>query len=223
MIRVFLWRICFELLRIAKHLGFFRRDSAWYFAYGANMDSVVLKERNIEALEVIDFCLNDQMLSFDHYGPFQGMAFANITPFESAVTFGKLLQLNKIDLMFMDFFEGVPFLGRYKRVKILQSGYVIYVYVSRRPRPNENLKPSRNYIDKLLRGLSTHSFVTADYIKRLENIEVIDKLEFGTDVGFVCRPPSWLPSSLIKLLKQYDKFVIKFFIKHLYKNSFQKN
>ena len=68
-----------------------------YFAFGAMLDSGVLKHRGVIPLEE-KFCfLQDYELQFSHPGPWEGMGFASVERAEGKRVYGKLYTKDKIN------------------------------------------------------------------------------------------------------------------------------
>ncbi|MEN8183954.1 MAG: gamma-glutamylcyclotransferase family protein [Myxococcota bacterium] len=152
----------------------------WYFAYGSNLDPAVFEgRRRIRALEVCCVRLEGWQLVFDlPVGPGE-RAVANLRAEPGATVHGVAYRISRQDGRHLDRTEGVH-RGYYKRVTVELLGTRSeslegFTYAS--PHGRAGRKPSRRYLELLLRGAAHHG-LPADYVRWLEGHELaVDERE----------------------------------------------
>jgi hypothetical protein len=210
MLRIILWRLSFELLSFLKFLGF-KGKTGFYFAYGANLDPVVLKKRRIHYKSKEVVLLKGYKLHFNHEIPFEGMASASIeeaSPNESVP--GVLYELHKIDEWRMDCFEASWIFGRYLKVRSHLNGKDFYFY--RSGRSLAGLKPSRIYLNKILNGYRLLTEVDPAYLKALEETPALDEMIPMKIPRFLVLNYECFGKTLAPLLHAYDRLCMKVFL-----------
>ncbi|MBI3534382.1 MAG: gamma-glutamylcyclotransferase [Deltaproteobacteria bacterium] len=216
MLRMFAWRICFELLNLKKLL-IEDKTQVFYFAYGANLDKEVLKDRKISPLEEKEFVAENFELQFSHPGPYEGMGFASLIKKPGAKTYGKLYRLTQTDLKRLDYYELVPFLGRYKREEVRQNGLVFYIFTS--GHPAQNLKPTKSYKDSILNGLKTIQGAPDSYIRHIESIEVLETCIPAKTLNFIFNSSKCNKPMVKILFQKLDQICVRLFINHIIDRS----
>jgi cation transport regulator ChaC len=145
-----------------------------YFAYGSNIDPERLKGRSVNFLHAEHGALEDYALSFNKRSKkFFDRGFANVTPSVGEHVEGVLYQVTEEDLLKLDKFEGCP--THYERVSlpiVAKTGLVTaYVYVAKKEWIVEGLKPTKEYLNHLMKG---KEFFTEPYFNRLKTIPTTD-------------------------------------------------
>jgi gamma-glutamylcyclotransferase len=143
-----------------------------YFAYGSNMDFNRLNEREI-SFEFIGLgILEGYALKFNKIASKKsGIGYANIVSQKESKVEGLLFSIDNIELL--DKFEGFPNHYSKEIFKIQYLGNLIdaIVYVASIKRVSNNLKPEREYLNRLL---TAKDFLSTEYLSFLENTETID-------------------------------------------------
>lgn len=191
------------VLLLTNNSGFFmnRIDSAYYFAYGSNMnyervvermnngykdmsEDGIIKEDKTEFYEKInkigacilfeyELCFNKMR---SNSTVFEG--FANIVPQKGATVEGVLYELNQEQLKILDYYEGVEdnhYIRANVEVKSLESGKVydgVTVYVAHESRIDNRCKPSKTYLNHLIKG--SKEFNLDNLTKKLEKYPRLD-------------------------------------------------
>jgi hypothetical protein len=217
MIKIVLWRLGFEVANLRR--TFERQppsETEIYFAFGGNLNSEVLKVRKIFPLKEQFIVLKNFVMSFSQPGPWQGMGFASIEAVPGEMVYGKLYTISRLDGLRMDYYEAVPFLGRYERVYHTQDGVRFFFYVSRFP--TRGLKPSRIYLDTIVGGLAPH--VPEDYLLKLKATEALDVLVPVTDHSFFYSAPAWMPKWIRRAVLYFDGLILKFYVRFMRRWTF---
>ena len=143
-----------------------------YFAYGSNMDFNRLNERDISFKFIGLGILDGYELKFNKIASKKnGVGFANIIRQKGSKVEGLLFSIDNIELL--DQFEGFPNHYKKENLKINYLGNLIdaIVYVASTKWVSNNLKPEREYLNRLL---AAKDFLSAEYLSFLENSETID-------------------------------------------------
>lgn len=145
-----------------------------YFAYGSNVDSERMKGRSVNFESSEAAVLEDYELNFHKRSKkFFDRGFANVSPAKGKHVEGVLYQLSEEDILKLDKFEGCPL--HYERVTlpvVLKTGIVpAQVYVAKAEWIVEGLKPTREYLNHLLKG---ERFFTGPYFDRLKSTLTTD-------------------------------------------------
>ena len=147
----------------------------FYFAYGSNMDPARVAARGLCAIAMRGAVLAGHRLVFDkHASDHLGSAHANLVPDPSATVEGVLYELaDAREIEKMDVFERAPVNYRRERVVVDAGGthVLAWTYFANPAVRREGLKPRRDYLAHLLAG---RTFLSGDYVRRLEAIACID-------------------------------------------------
>jgi hypothetical protein len=143
-----------------------------YFAYGSNMDFTRLNERDISFKFIGLGILEGYELKFNKIASKKsGVGYANIVSQKGSKVEGLLFSIDNIELL--DQFEGFPNHYKKENLKIQYLGNLIdaIVYVASIKWVSNNLKPEREYLNRLLMA---KNFLSKEYLSFLENSETID-------------------------------------------------
>ncbi len=143
-----------------------------YFAYGSNMDFNRLNEREISFEFMGLGFLEGYKLKFNKIASKKsGVGFANIVSQKGSKVEGLLFSIDNIELL--DQFEGFPNHYKKENLKINYLGNLIdaIVYVASIKWVSNNLRPEREYLNRLL---AAKDFLSTEYLSFLENSETID-------------------------------------------------
>ena len=143
-----------------------------YFAYGSNMDFTRLNERDISFKFIGLGILEGYGLKFNKIASKKsGVGYANIVSQKGSKVEGLLFSIDNIELL--DQFEGFPNHYKKENLKIQYLGNLIdaIVYVASIKWVSNNLKPEREYLNRLL---TAKNFLSTEYLSFLENSETID-------------------------------------------------
>lgn len=146
-----------------------------YFAYGSNLNLSKLKERGIEYQLIGKAVLKDWKLVFEVVDPEQeGVSYANIIPFDGEVVEGAVFEIDKVNRIKIDKYEGVPdFYVRDEVEVVVESGGEItcMTYLANPFSVSGKLKPTKSYLREIL---DSQEFFSQEYFKRLSEIETFD-------------------------------------------------
>lgn len=186
--RVVLWRLGADwrdLLRVLAP----GEATVLYFAFGANVSTDVLAQRRIFPFEESDYALADHELRFTQQSPYAGVGFASADHAPGRVVYGKLYRILASDLRRLDYYEGVAFLRRHRRVRRVDGGREIWFYQA--TDPVAGLAPTEQYRAHLVGGLAQRADVPAPYLTRLANLETRECEVLTRLPGFSVLPYSW--------------------------------
>ncbi len=150
------------------------RNLVYYFAYGSNMNPKRMIERNAEFLERRRAVLRGWKLVFNKIArrnPKEG--YANIVRDEGNVVEGVLYQIYEEGLSSLDIYEGYPHDYDRKLLEVeLEDGSKVkaWVYVAQPDKVREGLKPSREYLENLLKGCD---LLSKEYCEKLRKVETL--------------------------------------------------
>lgn len=149
------------------------RDQVWYFAYGANMDESVLRERcGIDPREWRAGRLAGFRLRFNLDGrPLGRAAPANIEPAENEEVWGVLYRISRRDMVRLNATEGVPG-RRYTPVAVRttdREGNTHDAFTLIAGGNKEDGAPSRRYINLLRAGARAHG-LPAHWTAKLDSV-----------------------------------------------------
>jgi cation transport regulator ChaC len=146
-----------------------------YFAYGSNMDCDRLRERGVRFSRREKAVLEWYRLVFNKRSTRNpGEGYANIVKDEGGVVEGILYEIADKDIERLDRFEGYPHHYDRRKVEVrLQSGEVVdaVAYIANRKMTAEGLKPSRGYLNHLLKGCD---LLSKEYCEKLRNTPTLD-------------------------------------------------
>lgn len=146
----------------------------YYFAYGSNMSVAQMEKRKTHFSSRVLATLSGYRLVFDKTNKDRAdIGFANIVKDSSSVVHGCLYDIDYIESL--DSKEGYP--EHYNRidVHVLPSGEYeevrAWAYIAQTGKTAEGLKPTHEYMSRLLAG---RDILPADYVQMLEGVETID-------------------------------------------------
>lgn len=222
MFKIIAWRLGFSFWNLVAtfakktSLSLFQRyrKPVAYFAFGANLDPGVLEQRDVKAFSCAEFCLEDYDLVFQDPGPHEGAGFATIIPRPGKSVFGKIYTITAIDAIRLDYYEVLPFIRRHKRVTVFQSQERFYYYQSTIRR--EGLRPTEDYLYKIIRGTKTCDTVPREYLETLVNYETVKTPKFSENMNFIVQDYDCRPRFLYRVRKKYDRFCVQLFMQYFY-------
>lgn len=143
-----------------------------YFAYGSNMSIAQLKERKVDHKYLGKAILSNYQLLFNKLANGElSVGYANIVPKENSTVEGLLFEVDNLNAL--DRFEGYP--NHYKRevVNLSFEGnpIVAITYVAVHSKTAENLKPEKEYLNRLL---SAKGKLSEGYYDGLARTETVD-------------------------------------------------
>ena len=144
-----------------------------YFSYGSNLNTDRMIERGVNFISRKFGILKDYKLVFNKLSsknPKEG--YANIINSKDSVVEGAIYEINNNDILILDRYEGFP-KHYYKQVIDIQSndGMVkCIVYIANGSKVIEGLKPSKDYLDHILKG---KDLLTESYYNNLEKTELL--------------------------------------------------
>ncbi|MCD6194956.1 gamma-glutamylcyclotransferase [bacterium] len=147
-----------------------------YFAYGSNMNPCRMKkERRIDFSRQEHATLRGWKLKFNKIAfrsPEEG--YANIEKDEGSNVEGVLYTIKDADTKKLDRYEGYPDHYDRRKVKVeLDSGEEVkaVTYIAKPNKVEDGLKPSKSYLDHLLKGCN---LLSREYCKRLKKWKTLD-------------------------------------------------
>lgn len=149
--------------------------SAYYFAYGSNMNANRMLERGLAFDRALSGSIDHLALAFNKLAAdAPHRSYANVVYAPRQRVEGVLYQLSHHDEIFkMDPFEGAPRL--YSReiytVSTQEGGIPAWVYVANRAMLRDGMKPERWYLEHLLAGVD---YLTDDYYQQLTQVSCVD-------------------------------------------------
>lgn len=146
-----------------------------YFAYGSNMNPNRMRERGINFSKREYAILERWILKFNKVAsdnPNKG--YANIEKDERSLVEGILYTIQDLDIEKLDGYEGYP--NNYKKLKVrvkLDNGEEdeAITYVANPNKVKNGLKPSKNYLDHLLKGCD---LLSEEYCEKLKKWKTLD-------------------------------------------------
>ena len=146
----------------------------YYFAYGSNMNPERMRKRNVEFFERKKATLRGWKLVFNKVAsrnPKEG--YANIVKDENSVVEGILYLISEEGLSNLDFYENYPYDYNRKKFEVeSEDGTKVkaWVYIAQPDKVREGLKPSREYLEHLLKGCD---LLSEEYCEMLRKIETL--------------------------------------------------
>ena len=203
MLRIVLWKICFEWANLMRVLipGPDRR--VCYLAFGANLSPQVLRRRKIRIFGSVDYVLEDAGLRFSQKGFYRHHGYASADHIKGEKVYGKLYLILESDARRMDYYEGVPFLDAHEKVHRTLGNQAFFYYRARRPL--KQLKPTREYLNYLLDAYRTMPIVPADYVRSLERTAVLQEFQPDNSTGVLVRNLSSWPKIFHPVLVSYER------------------
>jgi hypothetical protein len=209
MIRIWVWRLGFELLHLAKRTGWHFGQSR-YFAYGGNLDPEVTDSRGMRVLNAQLVELPNFALRFNHPVPFRGIGMASVVPESGASVLGVVYTLPLIDEWIMDCFEGHFFLKRYLKNRAIVEGLSVFFYST--SRPSEGLLPSQAYLEKLKNGYRKWECETHPVFRSLETQGSLPTMEPLFPPYFLFQDYRRYGAGFERVLQKYDAFCVKRYV-----------
>lgn len=225
MLRILLWRASFEFWHLVAFLisrlpilQRFNREVT-YFAFGANLSSAVLQNRQIRPLAQQDYLLEDHELRFNQPGPYKGFGFASVHAAPGKKVFGRLIRMTRVDEMRMDYFELVPVLRRHRKITLTRDGKTFFFYQA--TRPLEGLRPTEEYLGKIMQAVEQSEIIPPDLLAELKAVRPLDKLEPPEGRNFLVEIARW-PPLLRPLGLKYDVWCRLFMMSIYQRRLFQR-
>ncbi|MDB5037205.1 MAG: hypothetical protein JWQ35_733 [Bacteriovoracaceae bacterium] len=220
MLRVLIWRLCFEVLSLLKAFGL-KGKTSYYFAFGGNLDPSVLERRRISVASREIALLSDHEIKFNHEVPFEGVGFASVESKKGSEVPGMILEISKIDEWRMDYFEGCLIFNRYRKSRTQIGTKRVFYYFS--GRPLEGLKPTTDYLKKILAGYRLFLNEDSTIIKKLLTVESVQNMIIKRPPRFLIINYNCLGSRFRSVLEWYDSQCMKLFVFFIFRPSvFQK-
>jgi hypothetical protein len=216
MLRILIWRFCFEWLSFLKLCGFKGKHS-FYFAFGGNLDPAVLERRRISVFSTEFVYLPNHEINFNHEIPFEGVGFASIEFKESAEVPGVLLEIGRIDEWRMDCFEACLIFGRYRKGRTHIGHKSIFYYFT--GRPLSGLKPTTEYLNKILTGYRTFLRDDSPFLKGLAARDTIPKMVPKRPPRFLITDYDRFGPAARPLLEWYDTKCTQLFVFFIFRPS----
>lgn len=132
----------------------------WYFAYGWSLDKGLMKRCVGGWVEARKAELKGFRLVFDSYSASWKGGVANLREEEGSKVYGVLYRLSEEQLRALEKFEGVPSSSARLNVEVEAEGLGkvrAFTHVAAKPR-GRWVKPSKEYLSAMLRGLKQHGF-----------------------------------------------------------------
>lgn len=145
-----------------------------YFAYGSNMDPDRMIERGVSFSQREHAVLRGWRLTFNKISLKKtNEGYANIEKDDKSVVEGILYEIQDEDIEKLDGYEGVP--SHYKRLNIVvhsKSGATEAItYVANPEKVKQGLKPSKDYLNHLLKGCD---LLSEEYCEKLNKWKTVD-------------------------------------------------
>lgn len=202
MLRIMLWKLGFEWSNLKRILHPCSDRRIYYFAFGANLSSDILKLRRITVYESFDYVLEDAVLRFSQGGFYKHHGYASADAAAGEKVYGRMYLIGESDAQRMDYFEGVPFLKVHE--KVFQQHQDSQFYFYRALVPAENLRPTQEYLDYLTIAYREMDCVPDSYIDSMKATEVLEYLEPQDKTGEFVRDLNRWPAILHPLLIRYE-------------------
>jgi len=135
----------------------------FYFAYAENMDEITLAERGVDFTRVCTGKVRHLRLSFQKPGE-DGTGKADLKDDKGGAVEGVVYDVPEESLANLDVYEGVD-KGHYRRqaVTVQTSRGELECILYRAAKFKEGLKPSPDYLRRIIRGAETHR-LSPEYI-----------------------------------------------------------
>lgn len=146
-----------------------------YFAFGSNLDVTRLQLRGFHVINLNPGMLKDWELKFNvSHDPSDGIGYANISPKKGAYVEGLIFETDVKSMKNLDDYEEYPILYLKKNVKVINSdGLEIncVTYVANPQKTKDGLKPTKDYLELILKGKKYLSEKYYDIIRNAETIK----------------------------------------------------
>ncbi len=142
-------------------------STAWYFAYGSNMNRAQMRLRAGQVLEERPAHVENYELVFNKKSR-GGSATANIRPAPGKTVHGVLYKIPESAFRSLDRFEGVP--EHYRRIEVAVTegtGKKIAAQAYIATKVEKGLRPAPHYLQTILDGAAEHG-LPSDYIEGIK-------------------------------------------------------
>ncbi len=149
--------------------------TVYYFAYGSNMNPDRMNKRKAYFTNRLFAKLDKYRIEFNKTStanPNEG--FTNIIPDDDSIVEGALYEVEWESIERLDYFEGYPDAYRREEVCVTTSDgekQKAITYIANDNQTSDGLKPSREYLNHLLRG---KDLLSEEYYSLLEEVETFD-------------------------------------------------
>lgn len=143
-----------------------------YFAYGSNMCEQQMQKRNVPYEIVGSAILENYQLIFNKINSKVASAgYANVKFNRGSHVEGVLYKIQ--DFKQLDYFEGSPIHYYKEELTVLLNGQETkaIVYKATNEKTSYGLKPTRDYLNKLLNG---KNYLSKDYYNQLKSIQTVN-------------------------------------------------
>lgn len=145
-----------------------------YFAYGSNMNEERMKERGVQFSKREHAVLEGWKLKFNKIASDKVTGYANIEIDASSNIEGILYTISDKGIKKLDIFEGYP--THYNRISVsvkLDNGKEAeaIVYVAQPDKIKEGLKPTKEYLNHLIKGSGILSLKYSEMLKKIKTID----------------------------------------------------
>ncbi len=139
----------------------------WFFAYGSNMSSTLVRSRAGEIAEEQVGKLENYEIVFNKKAR-GGSATANIRPASGKIVYGVLFKIAETALRTLDRFEGAP--EHYRRIEVNVTGsqgnrIAAQTYIA--TKVEKGLRPASYYLQSILQAAEEHQ-LPAEYVEELK-------------------------------------------------------
>jgi len=214
MIRLFFWRLTFELLDLLDLMGF-KFKNVYYFAYGGNLSTEVLKLRDITVYHEFPYILENYKLVFDQPGPFLGSGFASVRQAKLNNVYGKIYQISLIDKWRLHFFEASLFLAKYKVITQKKGNLSYFFYQTNIPKLG--LLPTQQYLTKILSCYKDYGPEADHFVETLKNWPVLINQIPAKNINLIIQNYLFFGKKCEKLVRKYDHLLTTFFLKLIWR------
>ena len=204
------------LLFFSKKLNCFQLKNELYFAYGANLGIERYVENDIPFIDKGSAFKEGYEINFTLPCRYLDMGFANIQEKKGHYAWGRLYQVSKLGITFLDIIERVPF-GYYSREEMVfknEKGECVKAWCYVACHPQKNLTPPSFYLNYMREKSAIFNF-PKDYRDYLESTK--SREYFDIDYGFCFSNPKKrrpFVKQLLLFYKAHD-FLREFIIKYL--------
>ena len=141
--------------------------TAWYFAYGSNMNRAQMRSRAGQILEEQPARLENYEMLFNKKAR-GGSATANIHPAPGKTVYGVLYKIPEAAFRNLDRYEGVP--EHYRRIEVSVThgaGKKVAAQAYIATKVEKGLRPASHYLQNILDGAAEHG-LPAEYIGEIK-------------------------------------------------------
>lgn len=146
----------------------------FYFAYGSNMDEERMKSRQVYIKQKFRGVLSGWKLVFNKIADSsKGTSYANIIYCRDSKVEGIIYETDEISIKNLNRNEGVPKHYKKRTIKIKDDYNQVIdcvVYIANPSMVKEGLKPTKEYLNYLLKG---EPYLSKEYLEFLKNIKTI--------------------------------------------------